>query len=143
MICPGALIGRGVGANAPSRLELDPYGQSWRHGPRRVLMVVRLTVKSGRRRARPDRPSTGSRSGRTSMEALRLTALRQVPPRQRSKMSRRSPRNMIVVVNREQAPFAAHFQSLPREPEHRSLVTHQLCSGVILCDLIERKGEGL
>jgi hypothetical protein len=56
-------------------------------------------------------------------------------------MSCRSPTN-VIVVNRERAPFAAHFESLPIGPEYRSVVTHQLHSGVTLRDLIEREVEG-
>jgi hypothetical protein len=59
-----------------------------------------------------------------------------------SVVSNCSPRN-VIVANREQAPFAVHFESLPIGPEYRSVVTHQLHSGVTLRDLIERKGEGL
>ena len=59
-----------------------------------------------------------------------------------SVVSNSSPRNVIVNY-REQAPFAVHFESLPIGPEYRSVVTHQLHSGVTLRDLIERKGEGL
>jgi hypothetical protein len=57
-------------------------------------------------------------------------------------VSKSSPRN-VIVANREQGPFAVHFESLPIGPEYRSVVTHQLHSGVTLRDLIERKGEGL
>ena len=57
-------------------------------------------------------------------------------------MSRRSSRN-VIVVRREQASFAVHFESLPTGPEYRSVVTLRLCCGVTLRDLIERKGEGL
>jgi hypothetical protein len=58
-----------------------------------------------------------------------------------SKMSGGSPRN-VIVVNMEEARFAEHFESLPMGPEYRSVVAHQLHSGVTLRDLIERKGEG-
>ena len=57
-------------------------------------------------------------------------------------MSCCSPRN-VIVAKRERAPFAVHFEGLPIGPEDRSVVTHQLHSGVTLRDLIERKGEGL
>ena len=56
-------------------------------------------------------------------------------------MTCRSPMN-VIVVKREQAPFAAHFESLPIGPEYRSVVTHQLDSVVTLRDLIEREVEG-
>ena len=56
-------------------------------------------------------------------------------------MSCRSPRN-VIVVNREQAPFAAHYESLPIGPGYRSVATLRLRSGVTLRDLIEREGEG-
>jgi hypothetical protein len=58
-----------------------------------------------------------------------------------SVVSNCSPRN-VIVASREQAPFAVHFESLPTGPEYRSVVTHQLHSGVTLRDLIEREGEG-
>ena len=57
-------------------------------------------------------------------------------------MSCRSPRN-VIVVNREQAPFAAHCERLPIGSEYRSVDAPQLHFGVTLGDLIERKGEGL
>jgi hypothetical protein len=53
-----------------------------------------------------------------------------------------SPGN-VIVANREQAPFAVHFESVPIGPEYRSVVTHQLHSGVTSRHLIERKGEEL
>jgi hypothetical protein len=58
-----------------------------------------------------------------------------------SKMSCRSPRNVIVVKG-ERAPFAAHYESLPIGREYRSVATLRLHSGVTLRDLIEREGEG-
>ena len=56
-------------------------------------------------------------------------------------MSCRSPRN-VIVVNREQAPFAPRCESLPIGREYRSVATLRLRSGVTLRDLIEREGEG-
>jgi hypothetical protein len=53
----------------------------------------------------------------------------------------RSPRN-VVFVNRERAPLAAHYESLPIGPGYRSVATLRLRSGVTLHDLIERDGEG-
>jgi hypothetical protein len=60
----------------------------------------------------------------------------------RSVMSCCSPRNAIV-AQVERTPIAAHCERLPIGREYRSVVTHQLHSGVTLRDLIERKGEGL
>ena len=54
----------------------------------------------------------------------------------------RSPRNVIVVKG-EQAPFAAHCESLPIGREYRFVDTPRLRSGVTLRDPIEREGEGL
>ena len=56
-------------------------------------------------------------------------------------MSCRSTRN-VIVVNREQASFAAHYVSLPIGREYWSVATLRLRSGVTLRDLIEREGEG-
>jgi hypothetical protein len=57
-------------------------------------------------------------------------------------MSRRSPRN-VIVINKERAPLAAHYESLPIGPGYRSVATLRLLPGVTLRDLIERVGEGL
>jgi hypothetical protein len=56
-------------------------------------------------------------------------------------MSRRSPRH-VIVVNREQAQFAAHYESQPTGRERRPMATLRLHCGVTLRDLIEREGEG-
>ncbi len=56
-------------------------------------------------------------------------------------MSCCSPNN-VIVVNREQSPFAARYESLPIGPGYRPVATPRLRSGVTLRDLIEREGEG-
>ena len=56
-------------------------------------------------------------------------------------MSCRSPRN-VIVVNKERAPFDAHYESLPIGPGYRSVVTPQLRSGVSLRVFIVREAEG-
>jgi hypothetical protein len=56
-------------------------------------------------------------------------------------MSCRSPRN-VMVVNRERAPLAAHYESLPIGPGYSPVITLRLRSGVTLRDLIENEGEG-
>jgi hypothetical protein len=56
-------------------------------------------------------------------------------------MSSRSPRN-VIVAQVERVPFAAHYEPLPIGREYRFLDAVQLCSGVTLRDLIERKEEG-
>ncbi len=53
----------------------------------------------------------------------------------------RSPKK-VIVANREQAPFAAYYESLPLGREHRSVATFRLHSGVTLRDLNEREEEG-
>ena len=47
-----------------------------------------------------------------------------------------------MVVNTERALFVAHRESLAIGCEYRSMTTLRLRSGVTLCDLIEREGEG-
>ncbi len=56
-------------------------------------------------------------------------------------MSCRSTRN-VIVINGEQAPFAARRESFPIGPEYRSVVTPQLRSGVSLRVFIVREAEG-
>jgi hypothetical protein len=56
-------------------------------------------------------------------------------------MSCCSPRN-VIVAQVERVPFAAHCERLPIGTEYRFVDTPQLCSGVTLRDLIERKEEG-
>jgi hypothetical protein len=57
-------------------------------------------------------------------------------------MSCCSPKN-VIVVNREQALFAARYESLPIGPGYRSMKRlDKTLSGVTLRDLIEREGEG-
>jgi hypothetical protein len=56
-------------------------------------------------------------------------------------MSDWSPRN-VIVINREQAPFAVRNESLPIGPEYRSADTPELCSSVSLRVFIVREGEG-
>ena len=56
-------------------------------------------------------------------------------------MSCCSPRN-VINANVEQAPFAAHYESLPIGPEYRSVTTIRLRSSVSLRVFIEREGEG-
>ena len=58
-----------------------------------------------------------------------------------SVMSHYSPRG-VMVVNTERALFVAHRESLAIGCEYRSMTTLRLRSGVTLCDLIEREGEG-
>ena len=43
-------------------------------------------------------------------------------------MSCRSPKN-VIVVNKEQAPFAAHYESLPIGPGYRSVAALRLPFG--------------
>ena len=52
-----------------------------------------------------------------------------------------SPKN-VIVVNKEQAPFAAQYQSPPIGPGYRSVATLRLRSGVSLRVFTEREGEG-
>ena len=56
-------------------------------------------------------------------------------------MSGRPPRN-VIVINREQAPFAAHYDGPPIEPGYRFVVTPQLRSSVSLPRGKERDREG-
>ena len=58
-----------------------------------------------------------------------------------SMMSRRSPRNVIVVI-KPPGRFAPHCVSLPIGRAYRSMVTTQLSSGVSLRVFTEREGEG-
>jgi hypothetical protein len=51
-----------------------------------------------------------------------LCARQQARAASGSKMSCRSPRS-VIVVNTEQAPFAANYEGLPIGPEHRSMAT--------------------
>ena len=56
-------------------------------------------------------------------------------------MSCRLPRN-VIIANVEQAPFAAHYESLPIGRKYGCVATMRLRLGVTLRDLIEREGEG-
>lgn len=74
--------------------------------------------------------------------ALTLLRSRQRgSPEQGSMMSCCSPRN-VIVINREQAPFAAYGENLPIGREYRSAITPRLRSGVSLRVFTEREGEG-
>ena len=55
---------------------------------------------------------------RVPEEVHLLKSRRQAPPRQGSKVTCRSPRN-VILAERERAPFAAHYESLPIGPGYR------------------------
>ncbi len=75
---------------------------------------------------------------RVPEEVHLLESRRQAPPRQGSKMTSRSSRN-VILAERERAPFAAQYESLPSGPGYRLVDTLQ---GLSERDLIEREGEG-
>jgi hypothetical protein len=56
-------------------------------------------------------------------------------------MSCCSPRT-VIVAEMEEVPFVAHCERLPIGPGCRFVDIPQLCFGVTLRDLIERKWEG-
>ena len=71
-----------------------------------------------------------------------MTSRREVPAAAGSKMTCRSPRN-VIHAKRERAPFAAHYESLPIGPAYRSANGRdQGRSGVSLRVFIEREGDG-
>jgi hypothetical protein len=59
-----------------------------------------------------------------------------------SVMAHRSSR-YVIVAKRATEPFAQHCEILLIGREYRFADTLRLRSGVTLCDLIEKKGEGL
>jgi hypothetical protein len=56
-------------------------------------------------------------------------------------MTCRSPRN-VILVKRERAPFAVHYESLQIGPGYRFAATLRLRSGVSLRVFTVREGEG-
>jgi hypothetical protein len=70
---------------------------------------------------------------RVPEEVPLLKSRRQARPRQGSKMTCRSPRN-VILAERERAPFAAHYESLPIGPGYRLVDTLQgLSERVFTC----------
>jgi hypothetical protein len=77
---------------------------------------------------------------RVPEEVHLLKSRRQAPPRQRSKMTCRSPRN-VILAERERAPFAAHYESLPIGPGYTDWWTRsKLSARVFTC--LYRAGTG-
>jgi hypothetical protein len=139
--CGARRCGGGQRRSRPRSMGGHLCRQKRFHTPAPGAAELRTKWSSECRRAK-----RGNHKGREATAVPGWTRLQVRRPcdrhrRDRAKMSHRSPRT-VTLTERERAPFAEHYESLPIRPLYRSAVTTQLRSGVTLRDLIEREREG-